>query len=126
MRTRYSNEHVPPAPVLEIRLALPSESFAVGPLTALLDTGADATVVPLRHIRALGAEVSDRRYVRSLWGNRRAVERYLLDMEVAGLRLTDIEVVADDTDEEMIVGRDVLNRLRIMLDGPSGTLEVTG
>jgi predicted aspartyl protease len=112
--------------VLEIRLALPGESFAVGPLTALLDTGADATVVPLRHIRPLGAELSDRRYLRGLWGNRRAVERYLLDVEVAGLRLPSIEVVADDTDEEIIVGRDVLNRLRITLDGPAGTLEVTG
>jgi predicted aspartyl protease len=112
--------------MLEVRLALPGESFAVGPLSALLDTGADASVVPLRHIRSLGARTSHRRYLRSPWGGRRIVHTYLLDVEVAGLRLPSIEVVADDIGDEVIVGRDVLNRLRITLDGPAGTLEVTG
>ena len=126
MRFSYSSDYVPPAPVLEIRLALPGESFAVGPLTALLDTGADANIVPLRHIQPLGAQIEDQRYLRSPWGERRPVYTYLLDIEVAGLRLPSIEVVADDTGDEVIVGRDALNRLRITLDGPAGTFDVTG
>jgi hypothetical protein len=126
VRFSYSSDYVPPAPVLEIRLALPGESFAVGPLTALLDTGADANIVPLRHIQPLGAQIEDRRYLRSPWGERRPVYTYLLDIEVAGLRLPSIEVVADETGDEVVVGRDVLNRLRITLDGPAGTFDVTG
>jgi predicted aspartyl protease len=122
----YANEYVPPAPILEIRLALPGESFAQGSLRALLDTGADATVVPLRHIQPLGAPIDDRKYLRTPWGERRTVYTYLLDVEVAGLRLPSIEVVGDDTGDEAIVGRDVLNRLRITLNGPAGSLEVTG
>ena len=107
-------------------MAPPGESFTIGPLTALLDTGADATIVPLRHIQPLGTQIEDQRYLRGPWGERRAVYTYLLDVEVAGLRLPSIEVVADDTGDEVIVGRDVLNRLRITLDGPAGALDITG
>ena len=112
--------------MMEIRLTLPETAFAGAPLTALLDTGADATIVTARHIESLGAEVAALRYVRSPWGDRLAVSTYVLDVEVAGLRLPSIEVVADETGEEIIVGRDVLNRLRITLDGPAGVLEVSG
>jgi hypothetical protein len=117
---------MPPAPVLEIQLALPGESFASDSLMALLDTGADASVVPLRHIQPLGAQIDDRKYLRSPWGDRQTVYTYLLDVGIAGLRLPSIAVVADETGDEVIVGRDVLNRLHVTLDGPAGALEVTG
>ncbi len=65
MRFGYSREYLPPAPMMEIRLALPGTAFAGAPLTALLDTGADATIVPVRHIESLGAEVAALRYLRS-------------------------------------------------------------
>ena len=126
MRLRYASDYLPPAPVLDIRLALPGESFVIGPLRALLDTGADASVVPLRHIQPLGAQVDDRKYLRSPWRERHAVYTYLLDVEVAGLRLPGIAVVADDTGDEVIVGRNVLNRLRSTLDGPAGMLDIGG
>lgn len=125
MRGNYSDEYYPPAPVLEIRLGLPGELFSVGPLIALLDTGADATIVPTRHLRPLEAPIADHRNLRGLRGDRSAVFTYRLDIEVAGLRLPSIEVVADAVGDEVIVGRDVLNRLRITLDGPAGALEVT-
>jgi predicted aspartyl protease len=112
--------------MVEIRLALRDESFAIGPLRALLDTGADATIVHLRHLQPLNQEVADRKYVRSLWGEGRAVYTYVVDVEIAGLRLPDVEVVADEAGHEVIVGRNVLNRLRITLDGPAGVFEARG
>ena len=107
-------------------MALPGEAFSVGPLIALLDTGADATIVPVRHLRPLEAPIADYRYLHGLRGDRSAVFTYRLDIEVAGLRLPSIEVVADDIGDEVIAGRDVLNRLHIILDGPAGALEVAG
>jgi hypothetical protein len=112
--------------MVEIRLAPPGESFRMGPLRPFIDTGADASIVPQRYIQPLAPKLAASRYLRSPWGERIAVFTYVLDVEVAGLRLTDIEVVADTTGDEAIVGRDVLNRLRIVLDGPAGTLEVSG
>ena len=126
MRFIYSGEWDPPPPVLEIRLALPGESFSVGPLIALLDTGADATIVPVRHLQPLEAPIADSGYLRGLRGDRSAIFTYRVDVEVAGLRLPAIEVVGDDSGAEVIVGRNVLNKLRITLDGPAGVLEVTG
>jgi len=77
VRFSYSSEYTPPAPVLEIQLALPGESFARDPLMALVDTGAEASVVPLRHIQPLGAQIDDRKYLRSPWGDRQTVYTYL-------------------------------------------------
>jgi hypothetical protein len=51
MKFAYNKDYVPPAPHLEIRLAVPDETFRMAPLAVLIDTGADATIVPLRYIR---------------------------------------------------------------------------
>jgi hypothetical protein len=112
--------------MVEIRLALPDESFTVGPLKAFVDTGADASIVPLRYLGPLDPKIGDSKFLRSPRGDQMAVFTYVLDVGVAGLRLPSIQVVADPVGDEVIVGRDVLNRLRIVLDGPKGTLEVTG
>ena len=37
------------------------------------------------------------------------------------IRLPDIEVVADDWGSNIIIGRNVLNKLHIQLDGPKET-----
>jgi hypothetical protein len=35
-----------------------------------------------------------------------------------GLRLADVFVVGDEQGDETVLGRNVLNRLRLLLDGP--------
>ena len=40
--------------------------------------------------------------------------------------LPGIEVVGDPFGNEIVVGRDILNRLRILLDGPARITEVQG
>ena len=48
MRFAYdTRRYFPPAPHIEIRLGLPDESLAVGPLQAFVDTGADVSLVPM-------------------------------------------------------------------------------
>jgi len=42
------------------------------------------------------------------------------------LRLPLVEVVADDRGNEVIVGRNVLNKLIVTLDGPKQVLEIIG
>jgi hypothetical protein len=80
----------------------------------------------MRHIRELPSlPAVDRKTLRSQWGESRVVRTYLVDLDVAGVRLPAVEVVADALSDEMILGRNVLNRLKIFLDGPKTTLEVT-
>jgi hypothetical protein len=39
-------------------------------------------------------------------------------------RFAAIQVVGDEVGDEIILGRNVLNRLRLLLDGPAAMLEV--
>ena len=39
-------------------------------------------------------------------------------MEIAGQRLPAVEVAADDLGEDILLGRNVLNKLILLLDGP--------
>ena len=58
-------------------------------------------------------------WARSHWGERRRVILYLVDIRVGSLTLPGLEVVGDDLGNEILLGRDVLNRLRLLLDGPA-------
>jgi len=124
MKFRYAADYVPPAPSVEIRLGIPDESLTVGPLQALVDTGADVSIVPLRYIEPLSVPVDNRKYLRSQWGDRRQVDVYLLDVGIGDIRLPLVEIVADERGSEVILGRDVLNKLVVTLDGPQRVLEI--
>jgi predicted aspartyl protease len=124
MKTRYDNGYAPPAPCLSIRLTVPDEPFRSQELKVLVDTGADATIVPAQYVEPLGVQIDNRKVLRSPWGGRQVVDVYLLDVEIGDQRLPLIEIVADEQGEEAILGRNVLNRLFMVLNGPKLTLEI--
>ncbi len=86
-------------------------------VNAIIDTGADATIVPVRYLRQIAARRSFEATIRSQWGERRRVYLYLVDLQLETLTLPGIYVVGDDQGDEVVLGRDVLNRLRVLLDG---------
>jgi hypothetical protein len=114
----YDATYFPPFPTLEVTLSTPAEGLTTDPLSALVDTGSDATFVPLEHLSQIGAVETTEMWARSHWSERRRVLLYLVDVQVGHLTLPGIEVVGDDLGNEILVGRDVLNRLRLLLDGP--------
>lgn len=120
----YDKDYSPPAPRIDIRLAVPDEAFRSGSLSALVDTGADAVIVPAEYVEMLGVQIDNRKVLRSPWGERRWANVYLLDVGIGDLRLPLIEIVADDHGAEVILGRSVLNRLVVVLNGPEQTLEI--
>lgn len=56
-------------------------------------------------------------------GEQRHLPLFAIDITLETRRLTDIEVVTYATNQG-ILGRDVLNRLRLLLDGPDQRLEI--
>ena len=126
MRFAYDTNYLPPAPSVEIRLGLPKGSLAVGPLRAFVDTGADVLLVPLRYIEPLCAQIDNRKTLRSQWGEPRKVDVYVLDVGIGDLRFPVIEVVADEVNDEVVLGRSVLNRLTVTLHGPKQMIEILG
>ena len=114
----YDSSVSPPAPCLEIRLIAPPQGAAYGPISAFVDTGADATIVPLDIVRQIRAGVVTLKTVRGYTGGRRTVRTWLVDVEVGPLTLPGVEIAGDDASTEILLGRDVLNKLRLLLDGP--------
>ncbi|MEJ2557908.1 MAG: hypothetical protein P8186_17110 [Anaerolineae bacterium] len=100
-------------------MSTPAEGLTVGPLSVLVDTGSDATFVPVEHLSRINAVETVEMWARSYWGERRHVLLYLVDIRVGHLMLPGIEVVSDDLGNDILLGRDVLNRLRVLLDGPA-------
>lgn len=123
MQFSYLTSYFPPAPSLDIRLTYPNGSFAGELLSAFVDTGADGTLIPLRLLDEIGAPIVDETRIRSHWGEWRSVDLYTVDIEVAGLRFPAVEVVGDERSDEIILGRNFLNWLTLLLDGPSRRID---
>jgi hypothetical protein len=125
VKFRYSDDYFPPVPVAEVTFITAAESLRAGPFLAVLDSGADGTIVPLNFLNEIRAAPTVEMMMRSQWGERRKVLLYLVDVEIGDITLPGIEVVGDDQTNEVILGRDVLNRHRVLLDGPEQTTTVT-
>jgi predicted aspartyl protease len=120
----YDRSYYPPAPVVEVQLGPPGEPFALGPIRALVDTGADACVLPSQIVERLGLPVDSQQYLSSPGGVRQHADVYILDVGIAGVRIPGIEVAAVDSYLDAIIGRIVLNKLTIVLDGPRQMFEL--
>jgi hypothetical protein len=131
MPTEYSRQKYPPAPVLEVKLSQPGEPAPAEALPALIDTGGDFTTVPLSWLLQIEAPEVRWAYLRGLWSEQRPVTLYLIDLhfesgilpgvEVIGIDEDDIEM---DEDSEIVLGRNVLNQLILLLDGPNQQIDI--
>ncbi|MBI4673767.1 MAG: hypothetical protein HY741_19135 [Chloroflexi bacterium] len=116
MTTPYQAGYRLPFPCLHIFLF--NDTGRLGPLRALVDTGADATIVPIDFLLRVRAEESGWAGLHPFMGETKRVQKYLIDIQVDTWVLPGIYVVADPTGQELILGRDVLNKLPLFLDGP--------
>lgn len=124
MRFSYDRTFIPPFPRLPVALSLPENGLRSPTLSGLVDTGADATLIPTQQLRELNAEEIYTTRLRSHWGEPRTVSVCLVGLEVAGHNLPGLEVIADDLATDILLGRNALNRLILLLDGPEGEADV--
>ena len=117
MSHTYDSNYTPPFPVLPIILHNSKKELSVICQKAHLDTGADSTIIPHTLLDKIESEEIDINYIQSHWGERRQISVHSIDIEVDGEYLSAIEVVRDDAGKEILIGRNVLNRLIILLDG---------
>ena len=117
----YDDTYSPPTPVCQVSFSVTRTGQSVGPLGAILDTGADGTLVPQRYLDAIGARRVMETGLRSQWGERRVVYLYLVTLRIGEFELPDTYVVGDERSDEIVLGRNVLNHLKIWLDGPENT-----
>jgi hypothetical protein len=93
-------------------------------LPAQIDTAADRTVIPGGLVARLGLVPLDELPVAGFGGQVLLVPTYLVELAIRTLLPQSIEVLAHAEEPFVLLGRDVLNRHRLLLDGPGQTLEI--
>jgi hypothetical protein len=114
----YDTENFdPPAPVAFVTLRNPATGVSLPDVPMLMDTGADATLLPVRAVKNIGVEIE----------TDSGFEVEVFDGETKRLQLANLELFFLDKkfageylliERPMgILGRNVLNNLRLVLDG---------
>lgn len=115
----YDSENFdPPAPVAYVTLRNPATGVSLSNVPMLIDIGADTTLIPQEYVEQLGIE-PDKNTLYEIQGFDGEVkfakmvklELYFLERKFAGQFLL--------IDQPMgILGRNILNSISILLDGP--------
>ena len=118
MRTfAYDTAYDPAIPICSVTISTTEDGREVA-LDAIIDTGADATMIPTGFLRRIGARRVFETGLRSQWGERRSVFLYLVDLAIDDIVLPGVYVVGEEIGDEAVLGRNVLNKLMMNLDGP--------
>ena len=115
----------PPAPFINVVLRHPRSGSEMRNVPAQVDSGADRTVLPEKVAHALGLPQVGRIEINALGGAFHFLPSYCVLLGVHDFPLRQIEVIAHAHEEWILLGRDVLNAHRIVLDGPRLALEIS-
>ncbi len=115
----YDESYYPPFPALPVVIQNSEIGAQTAVIPALLDSGADGTMVPLPYLRDIQAPVLQETRIRSHWGEWRTVTMFLVDIKIGGLTLAGVFVVGDESGGDIVLGRNVLSKIRLELDGPA-------
>jgi predicted aspartyl protease len=84
---------------------------------AIIDTGADRTFIPVRYVRDLHVNEAGDVEIVGPRGSGEVQGLYHVNLEFLGLAFNYQPVVSLNW-HEILIGRDIINTLAIMLDGP--------
>jgi predicted aspartyl protease len=110
--------YLSPIPILAVRFRRLVDPVASELYDAIVDTGADMTIAPAEILVNLQAHDVQETNLVSQWGDVHPVVLYLVDLEIEGQVIPGVLVAGDETTQEVILGRNLLNMLPLFLDGP--------
>ena len=102
---------------------MPPDAGDCAPGRALLDTGSTRSMIPRRTLRRLGLEPVGIFRVENAQGHVQPVDAYDVVLTVPLHFAAPVRVLSTES-EEPLIGRDVMDTLRITFDGPMKQLEV--
>jgi len=112
----------PPAPAINVELrspAFPLNHYAER-ILALIDTGADGTVIPWSSIERLNLQQVDQAEVKGYdQKDFSLLPVFSVHLTIPGLDSLIVRVVPKESDDYAIIGRDVINKWLLKLNGPA-------
>ena len=108
----------PPAPVARVMLRNPQSGATVSDVPLLVDTGADITLLPRTAVEGLGVPLlADQRYkLMGFDGSKSFAPVVILDLLFLRRAFRGRYLLLEE--EHGIMGRDILNHVILLLDGP--------
>lgn len=111
----------PPAPGCQITIR---NSHRSQTLDALIDSGAGQTYIPRHLVQDLSLRMVRDVSVSGAAGNDEMEGMYLANIEFLGLRFDAFPVISLRKRPYVIIGRDILNRYKTILSGPTQTVTI--
>ena len=107
----------PPAPVAYVTLRNPATGVLLSDVPMLIDTGADVTVLPASAVEQLGISAEDSEFeIQAFHSEIKRLKLAKLELFILGKKFAGEYLFVDRSIG--ILGRNILNNLRILLDGP--------
>ena len=108
----------PPAPLARVSLRNPERGTTLPDVLMLIDSGADVTLIPLASVNQLGVTVSSGEGYELMGfdGSRSVAQAVQLDLLFLRRAFKGRFLLIDQ--EWGILGRDILNHVAMLLDGP--------
>jgi predicted aspartyl protease len=124
IRYNYTRQVSPPAPFVYLTLSCVQTGRELWQQPAQIDTGADRTVIPKTLVEELGLVPLDEVPVSGFSGEVLLLQTYCLQVQIHNFAPKQTEVIAHASQPFILLGRDLLNQFRIVLDGPQLFLEI--
>lgn len=109
----------PPAPFVLVTASSPDGLRMIADRPAKVDCGADRTIIPAAVAEHLALQESDRLRFAGLGGVEVSLPVYDLLITIRGLSPIRVEVAASEGEPYILLGLDVMNYYRVVLDGPN-------
>jgi len=123
MKYLYNQSVSPPAPFVKLIVADPTDSTRQITVDAQIDSAADISTLPNSIVEQLELPVSGSLEIAGYDGNPSIVTLRDAVLILDKFKFSGARIVPTNADYALL-GRDVINFLRLVLDGPALTLEI--
>jgi hypothetical protein len=107
----------PPAPLALVTVRSDQSGLVIHDVPMLLDTGADVSLLPRSHVEALASADAKKYELEAFDGTRSTAPAITAELHLVGKTFRGQFLVIDGW--HGILGRNILNNLTILFDGPS-------
>ena len=119
---KYDESFYPPAPVVMVKVYMPFSKRTMK-VKGKIDTGADITVIPIKIVKDLSLVPVRIIKISGYDGKVSLKPTYLINISIEGFKFDFIEAIATKR-ENILIGRNILNRLIVKLNGKQLNFEI--